>query len=289
MVEFMQQVVNGLVIGGTYALLTIGLTMIFGLMRILNYAHGEFYMLGGVVAYWVMTLLNVNFFLAIFLTLGICFAFGLLIEGTMIRRLYGKPVITTAMVTSGLSIFLSNTIFLFWGNMPRSLNAPFSYEPINIGGITLPPVRLFVMAVTIVVIIFTQVVLKYTRIGCAMRATFQDKDVAAMYGIKTRLIYALTFAYGSALAGLSGTLCGSFLTVTPFIGSSITTKAWAIAIVGGTGNIPGAILGGFLLGVVESLGAGYISAAYKDAFSFIIVILVLVFKPNGLFLRSTKE
>ncbi|MDR0840818.1 MAG: branched-chain amino acid ABC transporter permease [Christensenellaceae bacterium] len=287
MLEFFQQLANGLIIGSTYALLTIGLTMVFGLMQILNYAHGEFYMLGGVVAFWVTQALHLNFFLSIIVTVAICFMLGLVFERILMRRLYEVPIVTTAIVTVGLSIFLQNSVFMLWGNVPRTIPTPFPLKPLTIGGLTFTSLRIFVLIVTIAVIVFTQIIIHRTKLGRAMRATFQDKDVAAMTGISIRKIYALTFAYGSALAGLAGVLCGSYLTISPFMGSSVTTKAWAIAIVGGIGNIPGAIFGGFLLGVVESLGAGYLSAAYKDAYSFIIVILVLVFRPNGLF--SKKE
>ena len=288
MVEFLQQVINGVVIGGTYALLTIGLTMIFGLMRVLNYAHGEFYMIGGILACYIIDTLQISFFLSIPITLVCCFLIGMFIERLLIKKLYGKPVVTTAIVTTGLSIFLQNTVFLMWGNMPRSISTPFPLTPIQVGPLTIAPIRMFVLIVVAVVIIFTELIIKYTRLGLAMRATFQDSTTASMYGIKTKHIFSFTFAYGCVLAGLAGVLCGGFLTVTPFMGSSVTNKAWAIAIVGGTGNIPGAILGGFLLGIVETLGAGYLSASYKDAFSFIIVILVMIFRPNGLFVRKEK-
>lgn len=282
---FIQQIVNGLIVGGTYALVTIGLTMIFGLMRVLNYAHGEFYMLGGIISYTVIVSLNIGFFISLPITVVLCLIIGLIIERTLVRHLYNAPIITTAIATTGFSIFIQNFIFLFWGNMPKTIESPFPVYPIEIYGITLAPVRLFVLLVSVVVIAVTQLIIKYTKLGVSMRATFQDRDVASMYGIRTRQIYSLTFAYGSALAGLAGLLCGSFLTISPFMGTTMTDKAWAIAIVGGTGNIPGAILGGFFIGVVEALGAGYISAAYKDSISFIIVILVMIFCPNGLFTR----
>lgn len=288
MSEFIQQVVNGLVIGSTYALLTIGLTIIFGLMDVLNYAHGELYMLGGVVAYYAISALGINYYMSIPLTMVSCFIIGIVVEKILIKRLYKSSILTTAIVTVGLSIFLQNTIFLFWGSMPQTITSPLPLSPISLAGIKVSPVRIFVFVLATVVIIITQLIMKYTRLGKAMRATFQDKDVASLSGINTRLIYTLTFAYGSALAGLSGMLCGSFLTISPFMGTEVTSKAWAIAIMGGTGNIIGAIGGAFVLGVVETLGAGYISSAYKDAFSFVIVVLVLLFKPEGLFSKSTK-
>ncbi|MDO5111759.1 MAG: branched-chain amino acid ABC transporter permease [Clostridia bacterium] len=287
--EFIQQIVNGLVIGSTYALLTIGLTMIYGLMGVLNYAHGELYMLGGVIAYYAVEAMGCNFFLSIPLTMISCMVFGMLIERILIKRLYKAPIVTTAIVTIGLSIFLQNTIFLFWGSMPKTINSPFPLAPINLAGIKVSSIRMFVLGVAVVAIVVTQIIIKKTRLGMALRATFQDKDVAAMSGINTRLVYTLTFAYGSMLAGLAGMLCGSFLTISPFMGTQQTNKAWAVAVMGGRGDIMGAIGSGFILGIVETLGAGYISSAYKDAFSFIIVVLVLVFKPNGLFSRNAKR
>jgi len=288
MTEFLQQVTNGLIVGATYALLTIGLTMIFGLMGVLNYAHGEFYMLGGVLAYWIIESMQLDFFISMPVTIFSCFALGFIFEKLLIKRLYPAPIVTTAIVTVGLSMFLQNVVFKIWGNVPRSIQSPFPLAPIEIGGLTVPPVRLFVLAIAVLVIVVNQIIIKRTRLGCAMRATFQDKDAAAISGIPTSRIYTLTFAYGCALAGLSGMLCGSFLTISPFMGASISNKAWAIAIMGGKGNILGAIFGAFLLGVVETLGAGYLSAAYKDAFGFVIVILVLVFRPEGLFTRKAR-
>ena len=287
--EFIQQIVNGLVIGATYALTTIGLTMIFGLMDIINFAHGELYMLGGVIAFYVVKLLGLGFYMSIPVTIVSCLIIGAVIERLIVKRLYNAPVVTTAIVTCGLSIFLQNTVFLFWGSMPQTIASTFPSSPVNFLGIKVAPVRIFVFIVAVLVIAITQLIIKYTRIGKAMRATFQDKDVAAMSGINTRVVYTMTFAVGSALAGLAGLLCGSFLTISPFMGTEVTNKAWAVAIMGGTGNIVGAIGGAFLLGIVETLGAGYISSAYKDAFSFIIVILVLVFKPEGLFSQSSKS
>ncbi|MGI6507805.1 MAG: branched-chain amino acid ABC transporter permease [Saccharofermentanales bacterium] len=289
MTEFLQQITNGVIVGATYALLTIGLTMIFGLMDILNYAHGELYMMGGVAAYFIMELGGISYFMSIPLTILLCFFIGLVIELVLARNLYSAPLVTTAIATVGLSIFLQNTIFLFWGNMPRTLRSPFPIKPLYVGNVTLPPVRLFVLIIAVAVIVATQIVIKYTKIGRAMRATFQDREAAQLSGINTKMIYAVTFAYGSALAGLSGLLSGSFLTVSPFMGPAVTNKAWAIAIMGGKGNILGAIFGGFILGVVENLGAGYISSAYKDVFSFVIVVLVLVFKPEGLFTRKSQN
>ena len=288
MYEFLQQVVNGLVIGSTYALTTIGLTMIFGLMDVLNFAHGELYMLGCVIAYYAIELLHLGFYVSIPLTMALCLILGVLFERILIKRLYNAPIVTTAIVTVGLSIFLQNSIFLFWGSMPKTIQSPFPLDPVVIGGIKITPVRIFVFAVASIIILITQIIIKKTRLGKAMQATFQDKDVAAMSGINTRRIYTLTFAFGSMLAGLAGVLCGSFLTISPYMGGGITNKCWAIAIMGGTGNIVGAIGGAFILGVVETLGAGYISSAYKDAFSFIIVILVLLIKPQGLFSKTTS-
>lgn len=287
--EFIQQVINGLVIGSTYALLTIGLTMVFGLMNVLNYAHGEFYMLGGVVAFWISEYLNIGYYMSIPVTVASCLIFGFFVERILIKRLYRAPVVTTAIVTVGLSIFLQNTIFLFWGSMPKTLQTPFPIEPISIFHITVSPVRIFVFVFAVIIILLTQFIIKYTKLGKAMRATFQDKAAAAISGINTRAVMTWTFAGGCALAGISGLLCGSFLTISPFMGSSITNKAWAVAVMGGKGNIIGAIFAGFLLGIVETLGAGYISSGYKDVFSFIIVILVLIFKPEGLFTKKSKN
>ena len=144
MTEFMQQVVNGLIIGGTYALVTIGLTMIFGLMHVLNFAHGEFYMLGGIIAYTIISRMNINLFVSLPITIVLCFIIGLVIERIIIKGLYSAPIITTAIVTTGFSIFIQNFVFLLWGNMPKSIPSPFPIAPLNYLGLNFSIVRIFV-------------------------------------------------------------------------------------------------------------------------------------------------
>lgn len=288
MIEFLQQFVNGLIIGMTYSLVAIGLTMTFGLMNVINFAHGEFYMLGGFIAYYVVALMNMGFYISALIAVLATMVGGLITERLLIRRLRGRDILTTAIVTIGLSMFLQNTGFIIMGPIPKSIPSPFEPVPIYIGQITVAPARLLAAAVSIIIISFTHLAYNYTKVGRALKATLQDRDAALLAGINTNTFNMWTFAYGSALAAVAGVLLGAMFVVTPFMGEAVIAKAWVVVIVGGLGNIMGAVLGGLLLGVAETLGAGFISAGYKDAIGFFIVILVLFFKPTGLWTKSTS-
>ncbi len=285
-VIFLQQIVNGLITGGIYALIAVGLTTIFGLMHVVNFAHGEFYMLGGMIAFLITQSLGLNYFIALVASIAIVMVIGFWVEKILIKRLRATGVdllITGALVTIGVSIFFQNTSLLIFGSIPKLINSPFSTEPLKIGPILVGRMYIFAAAVTVAVILSAHYSIKKTKLGMAMRATFQDRDVASLVGVNIDRVYSFTFMLGAGLAATAGALLGPIFVIYPNVGERVVLKAFVIVIMGGMGNFLGAIFGGLLLGVAESLASAYISAEYKDLIGFVIVLLILVFRPSGLF------
>ena len=288
MEAFLQHLVNGLVLGGTYALLGIGLTLIFGLMNVVNFAHGEFYTLGAYAAFATLAVLGLPFLAAIPAAIAVGIALGALCERVLLRPLRGESIDSVMLVMIGVWIAMQNTELLGWGGVAKSIPHPFSTRPLVVGPLGIAPLRLFVFVVAIALIVGAHLVIHRTRLGRAMRATFQDADTAALMGVRIRRIHTATFALGSGLAAAAGALLGPIFLVYPSMGDLASLKAFSVVILGGLGNVAGATVGGLLLGVAEELGAGYISSGYRDAVGFVIIILVLLVRPAGLFTRAER-
>ena len=286
--ELLQHLVNALILGSTYALLGIGLTLIFGIMRVVNFTHGELYALGAYAVFFLEVSLGVNFFLALVLAVIIGCAVGAAIEFVLLRPLLDADIDTTMLVMIGAWIVMQNTELFYWGGVSKAIMTPFPDEPLQVGPIFVSWLRLFVLVMALILIAATYVLINRTKLGKAMRATFQDRDTAALMGVNVKGIYTATFAIGSGLAAAAGALLGPVFLVTPSMGDLASLKAFAIVILGGLGNITGATLGGFILAFVEEIGAGYISSGYRDAMGFLIIIIVLLFKPTGLFARAER-
>lgn len=286
--ELLQHVVNAVILGSTYALLGIGLTLIFGIMRVVNFTHGELYALGAYAVFFLEVSLGVNFFLALVISVIVGCAVGAAIEFVLLRPLLDADIDTTMLVMIGAWIVMQNTELLYWGGVSKAVMTPFPEEPLQIGPVFVSWLRLFVLVMALVLIGATYVLINWTKLGKAMRATFQDRDTAALMGVNIKGIYTATFAIGSGLAAAAGALLGPVFLVTPSMGDLASLKAFAIVILGGLGNITGATLGGFILAFVEEIGAGYISSGYRDAMGFLIIIIVLLFKPTGLFARAER-
>ena len=286
--ELLQHLVNALILGSTYALLGIGLTLIFGIMKVVNFTHGELYALGAYAVFFLEVSLGVNFFLALVLAVIVGCAVGAAIEFVLLRPLLDADIDTTMLVMIGAWIVMQNTELLYWGGVSKAVMTPFPDEPLQVGPIFVSWLRLFVLVMALILIGATYVLINRTKLGKAMRATFQDRDTAALMGVNIKGIYTATFAIGSGLAAAAGALLGPVFLVTPSMGDLASLKAFAIVILGGLGNITGATLGGFILAFVEEIGAGYISSGYRDAMGFLIIIIVLLFKPTGLFARAER-
>jgi len=286
--QLLQHLVNGLVLGGTYALLGIGLTLIFGLMNVVNFAHGEFYTLGAYAAFAALALAGLPFFAAIGAAIVVGMAGGAVVERVLLRPLAGESIDTTMLVMIGLWIAMQNAELLGWGGVAQSIPHPFPTAPWTLGPLGIAPLRVFVFATALALIGASHLLIQKTRLGTAMRATFQDRDTAALMGVRIGRIHAVTFAFGSALAAAAGALLGPIFLVYPSMGDLASLKAFCVVILGGLGNIVGATLGGLILGVAEELGAGYVSSGYRDAVGFVIIILVLLLRPSGLFARAER-
>lgn len=278
----LQYVFNGLVLGANYALIAIGLTMIFGIMNIANFAHGQFYMLGGFLAYYATTAIGLNFFIALMVSVVLVVALGVVIERLVFRRLRPQPIMSSVLATIGLAILLEGLALVVWGPRPESIPTPFALDPVRIGSLFTTQPRLFAVAMTLIAIAATHIVLHYTRIGKAVRATFQNRESAALVGIDIDHIHSFTFGLGAGLAALAGVLLGAIFYVHPAMGGTATLKAFVVVILGGMGSFVGSIVGGLVLGIAESFGT-LVSSAYKDAIGFILVILILLYRPQGLF------
>ena len=278
---------NGLVTGSFYALSALGLTLIFGLMRVVNFAHGEMYMLGGILGWFVTARLGLDFFSGMVAVAVVMAAFGWLVDRLLIERVRDQGEEPGILLTIGLSIFLANSALLLVGTAPQKIEGPVGNQLVVLGPIVTTQLRLFAVAACALLIICAHLVVRKTRLGRAMRATFQDPMAARLAGIRIERVYASTFALGCTLAALAGMLLGSIYSAQVAIGGLISLKAFVVVILGGMGSFAGAILGGLILGVAEAMWGGYVSTGLVDIIGFSIVIATLLFKPYGLF--STRS
>jgi branched-chain amino acid transport system permease protein len=285
--QLLQHFLNALMLGGTYALLGIGLTLIFGIMRVVNFTHGELYAFGAYMMYALVMLAGANFFIALALAIVLGVVLGAALELLLLRRLRGADIDTTMLVMIGAWIALQNAEQLAWTGVAVNIANPFPAAPLVIGPVSVAWNRVFVFAAAILLIFLSYLLINRTRLGRAMRATFQDRETAALMGVQIGTIHTVTFALGSGLAAAAGALLGPVFVAYPSMGDLAAAKAFAIVILGGLGSIPGATIGGFILALVEELGAGYVSSGYRDAMGFLLIIVILLFRPTGLF--AAKE
>ncbi len=286
--QLLQHALNALILGGTYALLGIGLTLIFGIMRVVNFTHGELYSFGAYMMYmWVM-LAGANFFLALVLAIVLGVVLGSAIEFVLLRRLRGADIDTTMLVMIGAWIAMQNVEQLTWSGVAKSIDTPFPSSPLVLGPVSVSWTRLFVFVVALSLIVGSYALINRTRLGKAMRATFQDRETAALMGVDINFVHTATFALGSGLAAAAGALLGPVFVVYPTMGDLASLKAFAIVILGGLGSIPGATIGGFILAFMEELGAGYVSSGFRDGMGFLLIIAILLFKPTGLFAQKER-
>ena len=284
----LQQVVNGVTIGVVYALIAIGLTLVFGILDVINFAHGEFYMLGAFLTYSLTVGLGLDYFVALGVTMVGSAGAGLIAERLTVRPLKGRHMFTVVLSTLGLSIFLQNGALLLWGPDPREIELAWGGRPLVLGGVVITFLRLAVLAMGAALMIALTWFIRRTRWGMAMRAVAGNRDAAALMGIPVDRVYAITFAVGTGIAGVAGGLLGAMFTIEPTMGEWAVVKAFCVVVMGGMGNLPGAVVGGIMLGVAESLGAGFLpgGASYKDGIGYAILIVVLLYSPQGLFGRG---
>lgn len=282
MSTIVQLVVSGILIGSVYALMSIGLTLIFGVLRIVNFAHGEFLMIAMYGAWAMSRLLGVNPYFAAIAVVPAMFLFGALVYRLVIGPGLAKPHLVVVFATMGLSIFLQNIALMAMTADLRDV-PPIFARSISIGGIFIKGELLLGFIVTLLCTVVLQWVIKHTFLGKAIRATVQDGEAAKLMGIAVPRIFLITFAAGSALVGLAACMMVPLFSVFPTVGLNFVLIAFVIVVLGGMGSIEGALLGGFCVGVVQSLSAYYVAPAFGQLFFFLLFLLVMIFRPNGLF------
>ncbi|WKY43023.1 branched-chain amino acid ABC transporter permease [Eubacteriaceae bacterium ES2] len=287
---FLQQLINGLNVGSIYALIAIGYTMVYGIIKLINFAHGEIMMFGAYFAFIAATSYNMPVW-AIFLTSMIIMAvLGVAIEFIAYRPLRNAPRLSALITAIGVSIFLQNLALLIFKADPKVMPKLFPEKIFYLGGIEISSTTLITVGLAIVFMILLDLYIRKTKQGRAMRAVSEDKDAAILMGINVNRTISLTFALGSALGALGGVLYSvAYIQVFPTMGVMPGLKAFIAAVLGGIGIVPGAMLGGFIIGMVETMTKAYISTTWADAIVFAILIIVLLFKPTGILGKNTRE
>ena len=279
---FLQQVFNGVMLGSTYAIVALGLTLVFGILHIPNFAHGHLYMLGAYVSFFLMTVHGFGFWTALVASMVILAFIGMLVERIVFRPLRDKPHINSFISAIGALIILETSVIVFWGPQGRRIPNPYP-DIVDVLGITMSYQRLLVIVAAIVMIVLLQIFIKRTTPGTTIEAVAQNREGAMLVGINVNWVSSLTFAISTATAAAAACLVAPIFMISPTMGALLGMKAFVIVILGGLGSIPGAILGGYILGLLEAIGGGYLSAAYKDVYAFGALILILSIRPTGLF------
>ena len=304
---FLQQLINGIVLGSIYALVALGYTMVYGILGLINFAHGEVVMIGAMVALAVIQLLMGSGValpgpliaaLGLAAAIAVCMALGYTIERIAYRPLRNAPRLAALITAIGVSIVLQNVAMIVWGRNYHSFPALLPATPHQIAGAAVNDLQIFIVALAAIMMAGLLWLVHRTRLGRAMRATSQNPEVAGLMGVNVNTVISVTFVIGSALAAVAGMMVAAYYGVAHyFMGFMLGLKAFTAAVLGGIGNLAGAMLGGLLLGVIESLGAGYIGpltggflgSHYQDVFAFLVLILVLVFRPSGLLGERVAE
>ncbi|MFA5027377.1 MAG: branched-chain amino acid ABC transporter permease [Candidatus Methylomirabilota bacterium] len=280
---FLQVTVSGLLIGGVYALLSIGLTMIFGVVRIINFAHGELMMLAMYLTFWLHSSHGVDPYLSLLVVAPAMFVLGVAIQRLVVQPLLEAPALMKVFATVGLYIALQNLALMLFTADFRTIQTPYASASFRVGAISVSEPRLYAFLCAILMILVLWAFLKFTLVGKALRAVAENRTVSALMGIRVTRLYLLAFGMGSAITGVAGTLLLPFSYVFPTIGSIYTMVAFVVVVLGGMGNMLGAFFGGLFIGLVESFSGTYVSPAIKEAAYFVIFILVLLVRPQGLF------
>jgi branched-chain amino acid transport system permease protein len=292
--QFVQQLVNGLSLGAIYALIALGYTMVYGILRLINFAHGDVYMVGAFVGYYLGRMLNagqsatdpsgLNFFLVLGGSMAACALLGFILERTAYRPLRNAPRLNALITAIGISLLLENLGQLIFGADPKDFPTLVTRTSYSAGIVVISNIQMIVIVTSVVLTLGLQYIVHRTRMGTAMRAVSFSHDAAGLMGINIHRVISFTFVLGSALAAAAGILVGLYNPkIDPLMGIMPGLKAFVAAVLGGIGNVPGAIVGGLIMGVAETLTVGYLSSTYRDAITFVILVAVLLFRPTGLF------
>src|SRR3989338_8409323 len=292
-IMFLQQIINGLTVGGVYALIALGYTLVYGVLELINFAHGEIYMLGaylGIIFIGIFTAagftqhsLFLSFLFTFILSIFFCCAYGFTVEKLAYKPLRNASRLNPLISAIGVSIFLQNYVMLTQGATDKVFPHIIPTTKIEFFNVTMTTLQLFIIMASLLLMAMLHLFIMKTKTGKAMRAVAQDKVMASLLGINIDRIISVTFVIGSGLAAAAGIMVAMYYGLVNYsIGYIVGIKAFTAAVLGGIGSVPGAMLGGLILGLIESLGAGYLSSEYKDAYAFIVLILILLIKPTGL-------
>lgn len=287
---FLQQVINGLNVGSIYALIAIGYTMVYGIIKLINFAHGEIMMFGAYFAFIAATSFQMPVWAILVLVMTIMAIIGVVIEFVAYRPLRNAPRLSALITAIGVSLFLQNLALLIFKPEPKIMPKLFPEMTVSIGGIDISSTTLITIGLSLVFMVLLDLYIRKTKQGRAMRAVSEDKDAAILMGVNVNRTISLTFALGSALGALGGILYSvAYIQIYPTMGVMPGLKAFIAAVLGGIGIVPGAMLGGFIIGMVETLTKAYLSTTWADAIVFGILIIVLLFKPTGILGKNTRE
>ena len=284
----LQSIVNGILMGGVYGLVAIGLTLIFGVMKIINFAHGSLMMLGMFTTYWLYVFLGLDPYLSLLFSIPCLFVLGLLIERFLIAQVLDAPAHNQLLLTLGISLFIENFALFLWTPNFRTLEVTYLRKAAMVGTvmISLPKLVAFIFAIILTILLYC--FLKRTDMGKAIRAASEEREGALTVGINLRRIYYVAFGIGAACVGAAGTLTAPFFYVNPNVGGIFVITAFVVVVLGGMGNFIGALVGGIIIGLAESVGAAFVPGQLKQFIIYFIFILVLLFKPEGLFGRTSE-
>ena len=296
---FLQQLINGVASGAFYALIALGYTMVYGVLRFINFAHGDVFMVGAFAGYWLTPILLPHFpgafaFVGVgavlLLSMAICALLGIVIEKLAYRPLRRQPKLTVLITAIGVSLLLEYGGQFAFSSAPRSFPTLFNDETVEVAGLYIQYSQIIAVGVTVVLLAGLSFIVKRTRLGLAMRALSNNATAASLMGVNLDTVISFTFGLGSALAGAAGILYSTYNTsISPLMGIQPGLKAFVAAVLGGIGNIPGAAIGGLIIGIVEAFVGGSSYSSYRDAIAFAILIVILLFRPAGLFGRSVAE
>ena len=277
-----QILINGVLLGGLYAVMALGLALVWGVLNIVNLAHGAFIMLGAYLSWHLYTYLGIDPFLGLPLTAIVMFVVGYALQRGLLNLVVRAPMFNTLLITFGLEVVLTYLAQLSFSADFRTINPPYAGNSIALGPVVIPLARLMAFGVAAVLTVGMWLFLLHSKLGRAIRATAQNLVAARLYGVEPRRLYAVTFGIGIGLAGAAGGLYGTVSQINPYIGATLTAKCFAIAIIGGLDNPLGVLVGGLVLGIIESLTVLYVGATFGDVASFGVLVLVLILRPSGL-------
>ena len=290
--QILQYLINGISIGSVYAIIALGYTMVYGIAKMLNFAHGDVIMVGAYISFCVTSYLGLPAWVSVIAAVVVCTLLGITIEGLAYKPLRGTPSLAVLITAIGVSYFLQNAAQLIWSSSPKNFTSVVTMKPISLaeGRIVITGEVLLTVAACILVMVGLTLFTGKTRTGKAMRAVSEDRDAAQLMGINVNQTISTTFAIGSALAAIAGVLlCSTVPTLQPTTGSMPGIRAFTAAVFGGIGSIPGAMLGGILLGIIETFSKAYLSTQFSDAIVFSVLIIILLVKPAGLLGKQMQE